>query len=208
MVEQAFEQTGVIAIARGLGKEHLLPLLEALSQGGIRLAEVTLNSPNALELIANAKKRYAGRLHIGAGTVLNLAQAEAALEAGAEFLVTPNTDREVIALCVKRGVLIAPGALTPTEIEYALRCGSRYVKVFPSSAFGPRYFREVLARLNGAKLIAVGGVNVENAAEYLQNGAAGIGVGGSLCNRDRIMRGDLSGITEDAKKLVKLMRAQ
>lgn len=204
MVEQALERTGVIAIVRGVSAEFLPPLLEAFVQGGIRLAEITLNSPDALNQIAGARRRFEGRLHIGAGTVLNPSQATAALDAGAEFMVTPNIDREVIELCQKRKVLVTPGALTPTEIEYALRCGSRYVKVFPASAFGPRYLKEILAPLNSAKLIAVGGINAENAAQYIQNGAVGVGVGGSLCNSQRILDGDFEGIALDAKKLVEV----
>ncbi len=209
MVEQALQSTGVIAIVRGVSAEFLSPLLEALVQGGIRLAEVTLNSPDALGQITEMRRRFEGRLHIGAGTVLNFSQATAALQAGAEFLVTPNIDREVIELCQKRNVVITPGALTPTEIEYALRCGSRYVKVFPASAFGPKYFKEVLAPLSSAKLIAVGGINAENAAQYIQNGAVGVGAGGSLCNLQRILDGDFAGITRDAKRLVEVCaRAQ
>ena len=138
----------------------------------------------------------------GAGTVVNRTDALAALSAGAEFLVTPNIDREVIELCCERNVLITPGALTPTEIAFAMKCGSKYVKVFPSSAFGPQYFKEVLAPLSSAKLIAVGGINIENAAAYIQYGAVGVGVGGSLCNIERIKKNDFAGIANDARELI------
>lgn len=206
MLEQAFVRTRVIAIVRGIPRQLLKPLITALSEGGISLAEITLNSPEALASIAETRSAFEGRVHIGAGTVLDREGAVQALNAGAEFIVTPNVDREVIELCRERDVFILPGALTPTEIVSAMRYGSKYVKVFPASSLGPGYFHEVLAPLNRARLVAVGGINADNAARFIREGAAGVGVGGALCSLDRLRKQDLAGIAETAAKLTACCR--
>lgn len=202
MLEKNFLDTKVVAIIRGIPGQYLKPLISALADGGIRLAEITLNSPDALNFIYEMRNAFEGRVHMGAGTVVDRTNAIAALAAGAEFIVTPNVNREVIELCREQDILIMPGALTPTEIASAMNYGSKYVKIFPASSFGPNYFHEVLAPFNLANLIAVGGINADNAAQFIQNGAVGVGVGGSLCNLQRIQQGDFAGITEDAKKLL------
>ena len=180
-IERALQETGVVAILRGIGQPALGYMLEALYAGGIQLAEVTLNSPDAPGAIRAARAAWEGRMFIGAGTVLDAAQAEISLEAGAQFIVTPNIHEEVILRCRADGVLIAPGALTPTEIAHAMRLGCRYVKIFPVRAMGETYLRDVLAPLNNARLIAVGGVDAGNIAGYVKQGAVGAGVGGNLC---------------------------
>ncbi len=199
-VESALIDTGVIAILRGITGEPLGKMLDALYAGGIRLAEITLNTPDALASIREQHARWAGHMWIGAGTVLDATQAEAALEAGADFIVTPNTDEDVILLCKSRGAFIAAGALTPTEIVRAMMVGCRYIKVFPVRAMGDSYVKDVLAPLSAARLIAVGGVNGDNIARYTQQGVVGAGVGGGLCKVPA--DGDYAAITAEAVRLL------
>ncbi len=195
-----FFDTRVIAIIRGISGENLVKVVSALEDGGIKMAEVTLNSPEALSSIEELRELYKDRVHIGAGTVTNLKMAKEAIAAGAEFIVTPNIDPEVIKYCVSKDILITPGAFTPTEIDTAMRCGSEYIKLFPVGNIGAKYIRDILAPFNNAKVIAVGGVTAENCRDYMANGAFGVGVGGNLCKIPD--DGNYGRITEYAKLLI------
>ena len=200
MLEQDFLSTRVIAISRGITGSSLDNLIQALQVGGIKLAEITLNSPDALKSISRLREKYDGIMHIGAGTVLNLQSAKEAVAAGAEFIVTPNIDKEVIEYCVSRNLMITPGAFTPSEIVEAIKYGSKYVKLFPIGAMGPGYINDVLVSLSQAKIIAVGGISTDNAASYMTSGAFGLGVGGSLCRVPE--DGDYNKLTIYAKELL------
>ncbi len=204
--EQSFEKTRVVAIVRGVDGQLLRPLLEALWKGGIRLAEITLNTAAALASIREMRAAFDGRMHVGAGTVVDSDGLERALEAGAEFIVAPNTDPRVIETCRGRGILAFPGALTPTEIAEAVGCGSRYVKIFPAGFAGPRYFREVLGPFDRARLVAVGGVGPDNAADFMAAGAVGVGVGGGLCRPELLRAGDFAGVSRLASRLLSVCR--
>ncbi len=197
MLEQDFLATRVIAISRGTKGEALDNLVQALIAGGIKLAEVTLNSPDAINSIYRLREKYDGIIHIGAGTVLNLKLAKEAAAAGAEFIVTPNIEKEVIRYCLSKELFITPGALTPSEIMEAVKYGSRYVKIFPVRAMGSGYLKDVLASLSEVKVIAVGVIDTGNSADYMKSGVTGLGVGGSLC---RIPEdGDFAKLTVYAK---------
>lgn len=180
-IENDFLETRIIAIARGLSGVPLSNMTEALCEGGIKLAEITLNSPDALASITAICKIFGGRMHIGAGTVTTLQEAKDAVSAGAEFIITPNVNQQVIAYCLEREILIMPGALTPTEIAQAIQCGCRYIKIFPAGAMGPDYIRDISAPFGQTRFIPVGGITAENAASYKARGAFGLGVGGNLC---------------------------
>ena len=193
----------IIAVARGVPEGAALETAEALAAGGVRWIEVTLNTPGALEVLASWRERFAGRLTVGAGTVTDLAGAREALAAGAEFLVTPNLDEAVIARAREVGVPIYPGALTPSEIVRAHAAGASAVKVFPVNALGgARYLRDVLTPLGHIPLIAVGGVNAENARGYLEAGARAVGLGGALVDLGLIRAGHFAALTERARACV------
>ena len=202
--EEAFLETGIVAILRGIEGESLLKMADALYEGGIRLAEVTLNTSGASSAIRELRVRFDGKMFIGAGTVITLEKAHEAMGAGAQFVVTPNVDQEVIRLCLSKNIWITPGAFTPTEIVTAMRLGCRYVKLFPARALGPAYIKDVLAPLNDARLLAVGGVDAKNIGDYVKAGAAGAGVGGSLCRLPP--DGDFSLITKEARALLSAFR--
>lgn len=168
----------VIAIARRLEPATLPAVAEALAANGIRAFEVTLNSPGAIESIRLLADGALGeRLLVGAGTVLSIAEAEAAVAAGARFLVTPHLDPALVAWAAERGIPILPGAFTPTEILTAWRAGAAAVKLFPASVAGPVFIRDFRGPFPDIPLIPTGGVSVENAAEFLRAGAVAIGLG-------------------------------
>ncbi len=171
----------VIAIARRLEPAALPAIAEALVSNGIRAFEVTLNSPGAIESIRLLADGPLGeRLLVGAGTVLSIAEAEVAVEAGARFLVTPHLDPDLIAWAAGRGVPILPGAFTPTEILTAWRAGAAAVKLFPASVAGPAFIRDFRGPFPEIPLIPTGGVTVENAAALLEAGAVAVGLGSWL----------------------------
>lgn len=171
----------VIAIGRNLDPATVLSIAEGLQAAGIRAFEITLNTASALEAIADLSARFApDEILIGAGTVLDTAQARAAVDAGARFLVMPHTDPEIIRWAADRGIPTFPGAFTPTEILTAWRAGAAAVKLFPASAAGPSFIREMRGPLPEIPLIPVGGVSVETAPAFMAAGALAIGIGSWL----------------------------
>jgi 2-dehydro-3-deoxyphosphogluconate aldolase/(4S)-4-hydroxy-2-oxoglutarate aldolase len=204
---QRLRKSRVVAIIRGIEPEDAAPLFEALAAGGIRMAEVTLNTPQALRIIENMRAVYEGRMAVGAGTVLNGEMAHEAIAAGAQFLISPNADAGMIETAVSRGILPIPGVMTPTEIVSAVSAGAPVVKLFPSSSLGPSYVKELQGPLGHIPMIAVGGIHKDNAADYLRAGAVCIGIGGSLVSLPAIRRGDFAAITAYAEQLLKAIEA-
>ncbi|SDO01866.1 2-dehydro-3-deoxyphosphogluconate aldolase / (4S)-4-hydroxy-2-oxoglutarate aldolase [Paenibacillus sp. yr247] len=196
------KQSKVVAIIRGIEPLQAQPLFEALAEGGIKLAEVTLNTPNALQIIHEMRGKYEGRMAVGAGTVLNANHADEALRAGAQFLISPNVDQGMIATALAHQVLPIPGALTPTEIVQAMNFGAPIVKLFPCSSFGPSYLKELKGPLSEVEILAVGGMTKDNAASYLEAGASSIGIGGSLVSLSEIQQGNYTSITKYAEQLM------
>jgi len=170
----------VMAIARGVGRADLPRLAEALGRGGVRVLEVTLNSPDAVGAIADLAGAVGDRILLGAGTVLDLAGAEAAVAAGARFLVMPHVDPELVTWSAERGLPAFPGAMTPTEVLSGWRAGAAAVKVFPAAVLGAGYLRELRGPLDEVALLPTGGIRAENAAEFLAAGAVAVAAGGWL----------------------------
>ena len=171
----------MVGIGRRLEPSSIMPVAEALVAGGVRAFEVTLDSPGAMAAIRALAKQYSdGSLLVGAGTVLDVASAIAAVEAGARFLVSPHTDSELVRWAVARRIAVFPGAFTPSEILAAWRAGASAVKLFPASTVGPSYLRELRGPLAEVPLIPTGGVTAENAAAFIAAGAFGVGVGSWL----------------------------
>lgn len=201
---QLLEATKIIAIVRGVPEDSILQLAQALSDGGVKIMEVTLNTPGAPDMIHNLQEHYGDSMWIGAGTVLTEDDARVAHEAGASFFITPNVDVDVIRYGVKHGIDVMPGAMTPTEILTAHRAGATMVKVFPSGSLGPGYFKDVRGPLPQVPLMAVGGVNVDNAAAFLAAGAKGLGIGGYLVDKKAMAAGDFEKIRRTAKALIEV----
>lgn len=199
---EALRRTRIIVIVRGLEPEHMTNLAEALYDGGIRVMEVTLNSPGALKAIGDLQDKLGERMYVGAGTVLDTDDAERALAAGASFLVTPNMEEDVIRLAAARNVPIFPGAMTPTEVVKAWRAGATAVKLFPSASLGLGYIKELQGPLGHIPMIAVGGVKEDNIRQFMDAGCYAVGIGGSLVQLSDIRSGRLDLITDKARRLL------
>jgi 2-dehydro-3-deoxyphosphogluconate aldolase / (4S)-4-hydroxy-2-oxoglutarate aldolase len=171
---------GIVAVVRFSDPNPLVEVIKALSDGGVTVAEVTLTVPNALDVIREVKRKLGDRVLLGAGTVLDPETARAALLAGAEFLVAPNLNLDVIKLCRRYDKLVMPGAFTPTEVVTAWEAGADIVKVFPADVVGPAFFKALRGPLPQVKLMPTGGVDLTTAAEFLKAGAVCLGVGGQL----------------------------
>jgi 2-dehydro-3-deoxyphosphogluconate aldolase/(4S)-4-hydroxy-2-oxoglutarate aldolase len=183
-VMDTIERGGVLPVVRLPSLERAATLAQTLLEAGVTAFEVTLTSPGALEALQSVRAGQpafeAGRAVIGAGSVVSPDQAAAAIDCGAQFIVTPVMQPRTIAACVDRRIPIIPGALTPTEIQAAWEAGASAVKVFPAHLFGPTYLKDLLAPLPHLKLVPTGGVTLENAGEFIRRGAAALGIGSSL----------------------------
>ena len=211
-VLQWIENEKVIAIVRGVEPEQCEAVAEALYIGGIRLLEITYDQENpgnwqgTADTIGRIAKKYEGRMFIGAGTVTNSALVELTATAGGKFIVSPDTDVAVIKKTLELGLVSMPGAMTPSEIKTAHNAGADFVKVFPAGNLGPGYLKAIRTPLSHIKMTAVGGINEENAAEFLKAGASGLGVGGNLAKKAWIEAGEYDKITDAARNLVEIVK--
>ncbi len=189
----------IIGIIRGAGKKNIENVVKTGFEAGLDKIEITLNSPDALELISLVSKKWP----IGAGTVLNLAEAEKAAAAGAKFIVSPITDAETVDFCRKKNIPVYPSGLTPNEVYRAWQTGATMVKVFPIKCLGgPAYIKELKGPFNNIRLLACGGVTPQNIRDFFQAGAAAVAVGTSVFNKDWMDKGDFDSIRKKARELV------
>lgn len=201
----------IITILRGIPHSKAADTAEALYNGGIRLLEITFDQQSGTRLrdtaeaISRAKERMGSKMLIGAGTVLTVEEAKAAFDAGAEFLLSPNTDEEVIRYGKELGMGVIPGAFTPSEIQSAHRFGADLVKVFPAGNLGVGYLRAVKAPLSHIPMIAVGGIDGNNMAEFLE-AAEGVGIGANIADKRLIAEGRFSELTELAEGYTGLLK--
>ena len=204
----AIEKEKLIVIVRGVEKEYLIPLAEAMYAGGIRLIEVTYDASGktsdeaTAENIALLANHFGGRMPVGAGTVLTEKQVELTKNAGGRFIISPNTDVNVIEKTKELGMISIPGALTPTEAQTAHLAGADFVKLFPVDALGPSYVKAIKAPLCHIRMLAVGGVKEENLADFLRAGVSGFGIGSNIVNKKMIAKGNFEGITALAREFV------
>jgi 2-dehydro-3-deoxyphosphogluconate aldolase / (4S)-4-hydroxy-2-oxoglutarate aldolase len=192
-------QSGIIAILRAKSSDQLIAAAEAIRRGGVRAIEVTFTTPGALQVIEQAGKKFGDDILFGAGSVLDPETARAAILAGAAFIVAPTLNLGVLELCHRYGVPVMPGCYTPTEILTAWQAGADMVKLFPASAGGPDFLKAVLAPLPQVEIVPVGGVELDNAAEFIRCGAAALGVGSSLINQKLLDAGDLDELERRAR---------
>jgi 2-dehydro-3-deoxyphosphogluconate aldolase/(4S)-4-hydroxy-2-oxoglutarate aldolase len=195
------EACGIVAIIRANSANELIDAAAAIHAGGVSVIEVTMTTPNALQVISDVSSAYGDSILVGAGSVLDAETARAVMLAGAEFIVSPVTKADVIEICNRYSKVVIPGAFTPTEILTAWEAGADYVKVFPSSGVGASYIKDVKAPLPHIPLVPTGGINAENAAEFISAGATALGVGSSLVNNQLIETGQFESLTERAREL-------
>ena len=205
--KKILEQAGLIPVLRASSVQTGHALVDAMMAGGVTVVEVTMTVPNALTLLRELKQRHGDKLLLGSGTVTDVGQTEATIEAGAEFVVSPSLHLDVIAKTKELGKVSIPGALTPTEVITAWRAGADYVKVFPCSAMGgASYLKSLLAPFPELKLIPTGGVTLQTAADFLKAGARALGVGTDLVNAAAIAEGKPEIVTTAARDYLEVIR--
>lgn len=202
------KQEKLVVIVRGVARDKLIPLAEAMYRGGVRLLEITYSANGAVsdedtaENIAMLKNHFGDRMGIGAGTVLTCSQVELTAKAGGEFIISPNTKKAVIEKTRELGLVSMPGALTPSEIEDAYEYGADFVKLFPIAELGVGYVKAVRAPLSHIPLLAVGGIDLSNMADYRKIGVCGFGIGSGIIDKEKLAQNDWDGITKLAEQYV------
>ncbi len=202
-VIRRIEEVGIIPVIRAASVDEAKRAVEAISAGGIPIAEITMTVPNAVAVIREVAAHYGDKVLVGAGTVVTEEQAVACLDAGAQFLVSPGFSAEVLEIADASKTLAIPGALTPTELMTAQAHGAELIKIFPcGNVGGAKYLRSLKAPFPKAKLIPTGGVNAANAAEFIAAGAFALGVGADLVDGTALREGNLEKISAAAQELV------
>lgn len=211
-VIKTVEQEKIIVIVRGVEREKLIPLAEAMYAGGIRLLEVTYSANGSVsdedtaENIRILVEHFKDRMYIGAGTVLTEKQVELTARADGKFIISPDTCPEVIRKTREVGLVSIPGAITPSEMQTAHKNGADFIKIFPITSLGASYVKAVKAPLSHLKMLAVGGVDENNMTEYLKAGVNGFGLGSNIIDKKKIAENDWAGITSLAQKYVALVK--
>ena len=198
--------TGVIAIMRAQSSDQLIAAADAIKAGGVSVIEITMTTPGALRVIEEAAQRYGDEVLFGAGSVLDAETARAAILAGAGFIVAPTLDLEVIGLGNRYGIPVAPGCYTPTEMLAAWQAGADLIKLFPADVGGPSLVKAILAPLPQLAIVPVGGVTLDNAAEFIKKGAAALGVGSSLVSQKLLDAGDMAELTRRAGAFIEAVK--
>ncbi len=211
-VRERIIEVGIVPVVRASSPAEARMAAEAVCKGGISIVEITMTVPGAVDVIRELAKGSGKEILIGAGTVLNAEMARRCLDAGAEFLVSPGFNHDMVELAVREGKLVMAGALTPTEVITAWEAGADFVKVFPCGQVGgAKYIRALKGPLPQIPLVPTGGVNLNTAAEFIEAGAAALGVGGELVQAEALKSGKAEIIVENARKfleIVKRARAQ
>jgi 2-dehydro-3-deoxyphosphogluconate aldolase/(4S)-4-hydroxy-2-oxoglutarate aldolase len=197
---------GIVAVVRSESSQSLVKVVEALADGGVTAAEITFTVPDAVDVIRLVRQQVGDRIVLGAGTVLDPETARAALLAGAEYIVAPVVNVEVIKLCRRYDKAVMPGAFTPTEVLAAWEAGADVVKVFPADVGGPAYLKALHGPLPQVRLMPTGGVDLNTAEAFLKGGACCLGVGGALVDARAVAAGDFSRIRELASQFAAIIR--
>jgi 2-dehydro-3-deoxyphosphogluconate aldolase/(4S)-4-hydroxy-2-oxoglutarate aldolase len=202
-VQQGLVDSGVTAVLRGIDEDDIVPVAEAVHAGGVRALEVTADAKRCSEMIAAADRALDGTdAIVGAGTVMDAAAARNVIEAGAEFVLAPNLDTDVIDVCNREQVLAVPGVMTPTEAAAAMEAGADLLKMFPASTVGPGHIGALQGPLGDVPVMPTGGVDTDNVADYFEAGAVAVGAGSALVDYDAVEREDWDGVRESAAEFV------
>ncbi len=211
-LKQQLSEEKLIAIVRGVKVQDCLLVARALYEGGFRFMEITFDQTKPEEwektaqTIGEIAKAMEGKMYVGAGTVTSIEQVELTAQYGGAFIISPDTNEEVIGKTLELGLVSIPGAATPTEIIQAHRCGADFVKLFPAGAFGPEYLKAIRAPLKQIEILAVGGIDENNMESFLKAGAAGFGIGSNLVNAKWVEAGDCEKITQIARNMVNVVK--
>lgn len=202
---QRILDSGLVAIIRAPDGDQLVNVARSLLEGGIGIVEVTFTVPGVLEIIRAVREELGDQILLGAGTVLDTESARAALLAGAEFIVTPTVNRDVIELCHRYDKVVMPGGFTPTEVLAAWEAGADVVKVFPADSVGPAHLKALKGPFPQIRLMPTGGVNLATLGNFVQAGACAVGLGSALVEKKAVAEGDMSRIRNLAEQYVAAM---
>ena len=208
--QQIIEQLlnpGIIAVVRAKRTDQAVPLAEALVAGGVNAVEITMTTPNAIAAIREASSKLGDRALIGVGTVLNEPTCQAAIDAGAQFIVSPICRRELVPIAQKAGKPIMLGSYTPTEAQLAHEAGSDFIKIFPADGLGPNYIKALRAPLPHLRIVPTGGVDLRTIGDFLKAGCVAVGAGSSLISKEILDNDDWPALTQMAMAFVKAARA-
>src|SRR5438132_2472877 len=197
---------GIVAVVRSRDSQQLVEVARALADGGVTVVEITMSVPDALDVLRRVRSALGDRVLLGAGTILDPETARAALLAGAEYVVAPTLNLDVIRVCQRYSKLVMPGAFSPTEILTAWEAGADVVKVFPADVLGPAFFKAVRAPLPQVRLMPTGGVDLKTAADFLRAGACCLGVGGQLVEPKAVAEGNFDRIRDLARQYVAVVQ--
>jgi 2-dehydro-3-deoxyphosphogluconate aldolase/(4S)-4-hydroxy-2-oxoglutarate aldolase len=197
---------GIVAVVRSPDSQQLVEVARALTDGGVSVIEITMSVPNALDVLRQVRQALGERVLLGAGTVLDAESARAVLLAGAEYIVAPTLNLDVIRLCQRYDKLVMPGAFTPTEILSAWEAGADIVKVFPADCVGPAFFKAMRGPLPQIRLMPTGGVDLTTAAEFLKAGACCLGVGSQLVEPKAVAERNFDRIRDLARQYVNVVK--
>ena len=197
---------GVVAVIRVASAQEAVEVCGAIAKGGVKPIEITMTVPGAIDAIKELKGAMKDNVLLGAGTVLDPETARAVILAGAEFVVCPTLNLEVIEVCRRYSKVVIPGAFTPTEILTAWEAGADIVKVFPATVGGPRYLRDIRGPLPQIRLIPTGGVNIDNTPDFIKAGAVAVAAGASLVDKKAVSQKEYGIITENAKRFVEAVK--
>jgi len=198
--------SGVVAIVRMDDASGLGQVARAIKEGGVDIIEFTMTTPGALDIIAKCSAEFGDSVLLGAGTVLDTETARAAILAGARFLVSPTLNTDVIDMAHRYDVATLPGVFTPTEMLTAWEAGADLLKVFPATALGPQYFKDVLAPLPYLRMVPTGGVSLENTADFIKAGAVAVAVGSNLVSRKAVKEGRWADLTATARNFIEAVQ--
>ncbi len=204
---KSIEDCGLIVVVRAESARQAMEIAQAVAQGGISAVEITMTVPDAVSVLKEARKILPQDILLGAGTVLDGKTAQACITAGAEFIVSPVLNLDVVKACRKSGKVVIPGAFTPTEIMAVVRSGADIVKLFPASIGGPELVKDLRGPFPALKLLPTGGVNLENAGQFIRAGAFAVAVGGNIVDKKAVAEGNYAVVTQNARKFVAAVKS-
>jgi 2-dehydro-3-deoxyphosphogluconate aldolase/(4S)-4-hydroxy-2-oxoglutarate aldolase len=201
-VTQGLLTPGVVAIIRADNSEQLIDACSALIKGGVSGIELTMTTPNAMKVLADVRREFGDKVLVGMGTVLDAKTAQTAIEAGAEFIITPVLKPEVIAYCNRAGKLIFSGSYSPTEAQTAYELGADFIKIFPADGLGPKYIQAIRGPLPHLKIVPTGGVDVNTAGSFIKAGCVAVAAGSSLVSKEILQKKDWAKLTDLASQFI------
>ena len=206
-MREIVRENPILAIMRNIPSEKLIDYVEAIRQGGVNFFEVAMNTPDAADQIRTLKEHFGDQIILGAGTVITVERAKAAVEAGAQFMVTPSTDIPVLEYCRDHGIPMTPGVLTPTDVSTCLSYGFDVMKLFPAGDMPMNYVKSLKGPFDGTDYVAVGGVTSDNMEEFLRRGCIGLGIGSGMMPKEVVKNGDWEAGTTHVKAMVEKVKA-